>query len=74
MKVHILKDEDFAELLEKIELHYRKRAEKANQPWATSFMREDPRGESIYDQFKGTNYELVRWAQRHDIDFFKHIH
>ena len=61
-KAFILVEADFERLKEKIELHYRKRAEAAQQPWATSFMHDDPRGKSIYDQFKTTWYEICRWT------------
>ncbi len=74
MKVYILKDEDFASLARSIELHYRQRAEAAGQPWATSFAVDDPRGESIYDQFKGTWFELCRWSGAHGIDLHKALH
>jgi hypothetical protein len=64
MKAYILKDSDFEELEMKIELHYRKRCENASQPWSTSFAHDDPRGKSIYDQFRGTWYELQVWKSR----------
>jgi len=71
VKVYILKDEDLADLARRIELHYRKRAEREDQPWGTTFLPEDPRGISIYDQFKGTWYELCRWADSHDMSVYK---
>lgn len=71
MKAYILKDEDFADLARRIELHYRERAERENQPWGTSFMRDDPRGTSIYDQFKSTWLELCRWAGEREISIYK---
>ena len=74
MKVYQLKDEDFANLARRVELHYRKRATDARQPWETSFMAEDPRGISIYDQFKGTWLELLRWCDEHEINLFKAMH
>jgi hypothetical protein len=67
MKVHILKDEDFADLRRRIELNYLNRAERAGQPWNTSFMTDDPRGVSISDQFRSTSMELIRWMNEHDI-------
>ena len=71
MKVYLLKDEDFADLARRIELEYRKRCEDAGQPWATSFQHDDPRGMSIYDQFKLTWFHLCRWASENDISIFK---
>lgn len=70
-KVYLMKDEDFADLARRIELHYRKRAEAADQPWATSFSNSDPRGVSIYDQFKATWLELCRWADSNEISIYK---
>lgn len=71
MKAYIMKDEDFADLARRIELHYMQRAQKENQPWNTSFSPSDPRGRSVYDQFKATWLELCRWADSHDISIYK---
>ena len=68
MKVYILKDNDFADLARSIELHYRERAQDAGQPWDTSFTADDPRGKSIYDQFRSTWYEMCQWARSHEIN------
>jgi hypothetical protein len=65
MKVFMLKEEDFADLERRVELHYMKRAEHADQPWNTSFRHDDPRGRSVYDQFKSTWFEVCRWTQEH---------
>ena len=71
MKVYMLKDENLADLARRVELHYRKRAERESQPWATSFRPDDPRGDSVYDQFKSTWYELCKWAEANEMSVFK---
>lgn len=70
-KVYVLEDADFAALARSIELHYRNRAERAGQPWSTSFRADDPRGTSIYDQFRATWFELCRWARDQGVDMNK---
>lgn len=70
-KVYILRDSDFADLARRIELNYRNRAEINNQPWATSFRADDPRGVSIYDQFRQTWFDLCRWATDNGVNLSK---
>lgn len=73
-RVYILKDSDFADLARRIELNYRNRAEANNQPWATSFRADDPRGVSIYDQFRETWFDLCRWTKENGVDLHKALH
>ena len=70
-RVYSLRDSDCADLARRIELNYRKRAETYNQPWATSFRSDDPRGTSIYDQFRQTWFDLCRWATENGVDLVK---